>query len=115
MEKATMQYQSYYGYENDISVACCGGNLSSYQIGLLKSLGVNEIIVAFDRDFESIGDDLFKRAKAKLIHIYNKYNSSIKITAIFDKHLLLEQKASPIDMGKETFEKLLNERIVPKE
>lgn len=112
-EKATMQYESYYGHENDISVACCGGNLSNYQVQLLKSLGVNELIIAFDRDFESIGDELFKRAKAKLIHIYNKYNNAVKISAIFDKHLLLPIKASPIDVSKEVFEKLLNERIVP--
>lgn len=112
-EKACLMYQSYYGPENDISVACCGSNLSTYQIGLLKSLGVNEVIIAFDRQFQEIGDEEFKRLKAKLIHFYMKYNTQIKVTAIFDKHTLLPYKASPIDMGPKLFEKLLSERIVP--
>lgn len=112
-EKSCLMYQSYYGLENDISVACCGSSLSSYQIGLLKSLGVNEVIIAFDRQFQQIGDEEFKRLKAKLIHFYMKYNNSIKVTAIFDKHMILPYKASPIDVSKEIFEKLMNERIIP--
>lgn len=113
MEKSTLMYQSYYGVENDISVACCGSSLSSFQIELLRSLGVNEVIVAFDRQFQEIGDEEFQRLKAKLIHFYNKYNKFIRISAIFDKTMILPYKASPIDISKEVFEQLMNERIVP--
>lgn len=112
-EKSTLIYQSYYGHDNDISVACCGSSISSYQISLLKLLGCREVIIAFDRDFAEINDEIFKRIKSRLISIYNKYNNSIKITAIFDKHLLLPIKASPIDSSKEIFEQLLKERIIP--
>ena len=111
-EKSTLQYQSYYGHENDISVACCGSSLSSYQVNLLKSIGVKEIIMAFDRQFQEIGDDEFKRLKAKLTYIHNKYKNIIKVTIIFDKHMITPYKASPTDMGKEVFEKLLRERLV---
>lgn len=112
-EKSCLMYQSYYSYENDISVACCGSSISSYQIDLLKSLGVNEIIIAFDRQFQEIGDEEFKRLKAKLIHFYNKFNNFIKVTAIFDKKMISPYKASPIDCGPEIFEILLSERIIP--
>jgi hypothetical protein len=114
-EKACMQFASYYGKDNDISVACCGSSISSYHIDLLKSLGVAEIIVAFDRDFLEIGDQEFKRLKAKLIHLNTKYGARLKVTAIFDKEMILPHKASPIDAGPQVFEKLLKERIVPKE
>lgn len=114
-EKSCLMYQTYYGYDNDISVACCGSSLSSYQMGLLKSLGVNEVIIAFDRQFQEIGDEEFKRLKAKLIHFYNKYNNTIKVTAIFDKSMILPYKASPIDEGPEKFEILMKERIIPYE
>ena len=114
-EKSCLMYQSYYGRENDISVACCGSSISSYHIDLLRSLGVNEIIVAFDRQFVEISDDEFKRLKAKLIHIYAKYSKNVRVTAIFDKRMILPYKASPIDCGPEIFEKLLNERIIPYE
>lgn len=112
-EKSCLMYQSYYGKDNDISVACCGSSISSYHIKLLRSLGVNEIIIAFDRQFIEISDDEFKKLKAKLVHIYNKYNSVVRITAIFDKRMLLPYKASPIDQGPEIFEQLLRERIIP--
>jgi hypothetical protein len=114
-EKSCLAYQSYYGEENDISVACCGSSISSYHIDLLKNLGVQEVIVAFDRDFMEIGDEEFKRLKAKLIHLNNKYGTRLRLTAIFDKKMILPHKASPIDAGPQVFEKLLKERIVPHE
>lgn len=113
-EKACLMYQSYYGYENDISVAICGSSLSKYQVELLRSLGVQEIIIALDRQFQEIGDDEFKRLKTKLIHFYNKYNNLVRITAIFDKNMITSYKASPIDEGREKFEQLLSERITPR-
>lgn len=114
-EKSCLMYQSYYGTEQDISVAICGSSLSSHQVHLLKNLGVNELVIAFDRQFQEIGDEEFKRLKTKLIHIYSKYNTSVKITAIFDKHMLLPYRASPIDEGPRIFEQLMRERIVPYE
>jgi hypothetical protein len=114
-EKSCMQFTSYYGRDGDISVACCGSSISSYQVDLLRSLGVQEIIIAFDRDFMEIGDQEFKRLKAKLIHLNSKYGTRVKVTAIFDKEMILPHKASPIDAGPQVFEKLLKERIVPKE
>lgn len=112
-EKATLQYESYYGSDNDISVACCGSSISSQQISLLESLGVSELIIAFDRQFQAIGDDEFIRLKKKLIEINRKYGKYMHISCIFDKNMILPYKASPIDISKEIFEKLLNERIEP--
>ncbi len=113
-EKSSLLYQSYYGAENDISVACCGSSLSSFQVGLLRELGVKEIIVAFDRQFQEINDDEFKRLTKKLITIYKKYGQYVKISAIFDKDMITGYKDSPIDCGKDTFEYLLKNRIVPR-
>ena len=57
----------FFGIENDISVACCGSNVSSYQIQSLIEAGAKEIIIAFDRQFKKINDDEFKRLTNKLI------------------------------------------------
>lgn len=113
-EKSCLQYQSFYGYDNDISVAVCGSSLSRYQVELLRRLGTREIILAFDRQFQEIGDDEFQRLKSKLTHLYDRYNNTIKITAIFDKHMITHYKDSPSDQGPEIFEQLLKERIIPK-
>lgn len=112
-EKATLQFRSFYGPENDISVACCGSSISSYQVELLEQLGVQEIVVAFDRQFQEIGDDEFIRLKRKLISINKKYGNRIKVSVIFDKNMITPYKASPTDKGREIFEKLLSERFVP--
>ena len=60
-EKSPLLYESYFGRENDISVACCGSNLSSYQLKLLLDLGIEEVIIAFDKQFKTKGDLEFKR------------------------------------------------------
>ena len=65
-EKSCLKMQSYFGIDNDFSVACCGSNLSTYQVQLLLDCGAKEIIVAFDRQFQSIGDEEFKHLKSNL-------------------------------------------------
>ena len=113
-EKSCMKHSSFYGAANDISVACCGSNLSAQQVQMLVRLGVRELVIAFDRDFVEIGDDEFQRLKKKLKSIYKKYNNEIKITAIFDKECITSLHSSPIDESKDKFEYLLKNRIVPK-
>ena len=56
-----------------------------YQFNLLYSLGVNEIVIGFDKDFESIGSDDWQRVTTKLQKIYDKYNSMVNISFLFDK------------------------------
>lgn len=111
-EKSTLQFQSYFGLENDISVACCGSSVSSYQIQLLIEDRVQEIIIAFDRQFQALGDNEFKRLKAKLLGLHKKYKNEVLISFIFDKHLITSYKASPTDEGPEKFMQLFKERII---
>jgi len=65
-EKSCLKYESYFGQENDISVAICGSSLSKYQINLLIAAGVEEIIIAFDKQFQVIGDEEFQRMGKKI-------------------------------------------------
>ena len=111
-EKSTLLYKSYFGIDNDISVACCGSSLSAYQIQLLIEAGAEEIIVAFDRQFQEIGDKEFQHLKSNLLKLHNKYKNFVKITFIFDKEMITSYKDSPIDCGQEIFLKLFKERII---
>ena len=110
-EKSPLLYASYFGADNDISVACCGSSLITYQVKLLISLGVEEIIIAFDKQFKEIGDDEWKRWKNKLIGIHNKYGAYVQISFLFDKKSQLNYKDSPIDQGPDIFMNLFKERI----
>ena len=111
-EKSCLKYQSYFGLENDISVACCGSNISDKQIELLIAAGAKEIIVAFDRQFQDIGDKEFNKLKENLLKIHRKYKNYVQISFIFDKYKITGYKQSPIDEGPEKFLQLFKERIV---
>ena len=111
-EKSPLLYASYFGEENDITVASCGSSLISYQIKLLLSLGVKEIIIGYDKQFNEIGDEEWKRWTKKLYDIHTKYGAYVQISYLFDKKDLLDYKDSPIDKGPDIYMKLFKERIM---
>ena len=111
-EKSCLLYQSYFGRENDISVACCGSAVSSWQMNTLLELGVQEVIIGFDKQFQKRGDDEFKHLTKNLTAIHNKYKNYVTISFLFDKGDLLGYKDSPIDRGKDTFLKLFENRVM---
>ena len=110
-EKSCLLYKTYFGIENDISVAACGSSLSDFQIQLLIEAGAREIIIAFDRQFQEINDDEFNKLIKKLYQLNNRYKNIIMISFIFDKNKITSYKASPIDEGPMKFLELFKERI----
>lgn len=111
-EKSVLKAQSYFGFNNDIYVACCGSSLTAYQVQLLLDNGAKEICVAYDRQFQEIGDKEFLHLKANLMKLYNKYKNYATISFIFDKEMITDYKDSPIDLSPEIFLKLFKERII---
>lgn len=111
-EKSTMEYASFFGEENDISVACCGSSLITYQVKLLLSLGVKEIIIAFDRQYKELNDEEHKKWVKKLKDIHKKYSPYVQISFIFDTNGLLGYKESPTNRGEEVFLELFKRRII---
>lgn len=112
-EKSCLKYASLFGAENDISVATCGSNLIQHQVDLLtQPFMANEIVIAFDKQFQKPGDAEFQQWTKKLTALHNKYSKSVQVSFLFDKEGdLLGYKDSPIDRGKETFIKLFQERV----
>lgn len=112
-EKSVLKYASYFGFENNISVAVCGSSLSKYQFNLLYNLGITELVIAFDKDFTKIGTEDYNLVINKMYNIYQKYSAMIRISFLFDKkNNQLGYKSSPIDCGKENFLNLYKNRIV---
>jgi hypothetical protein len=110
-EKSPLLYRSYFGAKNDISVACCGSSFIQYQAKLLRELGVEEIIIAFDKQFQEPNDDEFKKLVKNLKSIDKKYGNFVRISFIFDKDNLIGYKDSPIDCGKDIFLELFKKRV----
>ena len=110
-EKSCLKYASYFGQENDLSVAICGSSFINYQAWLLLQLGVEEIIIALDKQFQKLGDDEFKKLVKNLKNIHKKYGKYTKISFMFDKGNLLDYKDAPIDKTPEVFMQLFKERV----
>ena len=110
-EKSCMLYQSYFGIENDITVACCGSAISAYQMQLLQDLDVREVIVAFDKQFQETNTPESQAWAKKLVKINEKYGDQISLTFLWDNQNLLGYKDSPIDCGKDKFIQLFNNRF----
>lgn len=119
-EKSVIKYGSYFERENNIALATLGTNISTYQRDVILEMGVNEVVVAYDKQYvfslvESSDDKAIKEYNnyiKKLIKIYKLFANYCNISVIFcTNDNDLEYKDSPIDQGKETFERLYRDRI----
>lgn len=114
-EKSVMKYETMFGEGNNISVATCGSSLSLIQQELIKKFcNIDEIIIAYDKEFEKIGDSNFKKNIASLQRLAERMNNFVTVSVLFDKYKenpRLEYKDAPIDQGKSTFEFLYKNRI----
>jgi hypothetical protein len=111
-EKSCLLYQSYFGLENDISVACCGSNISAYQIHMLIAAGAREIIVAMDRQFQTPGDKEHKHQIASFRKLQLRYKNYVNLSFINDKDMITGYKDAPIDCGPDIFLQLFKERVI---
>lgn len=111
-EKSVLQYLTYFGIKSDICVAVCGSSLSKYQFQLLLDAGVQEIVIAFDRDYQEYADNDYFEVEKKLLKLYNKYATIVNMSFLIDKEHILDFKSSPLDCGKEAFLYLFRNRIV---
>ena len=110
-EKSVLQYATMFGQENNIAVAICGSSFIQYQAWLLINMGVQEIIVGLDKQYQELNDDEHKKLVRNLKGIHNKYGQFVTISYLFDKENLLSYKASPTDEGKEKFLQLYKNRV----
>jgi len=110
-EKSVLLDTGYYG---DLSntVACCGSSLNKFQVNLLTNiLGVNEITIAFDKEYQDWSSTEAQEYRAKIENICKRYKWQATFYYIWDIDNLLGYKDSPFDKGKEVFEQLYKHRI----
>lgn len=107
-EKSVLKMDTIYNTRN-IAVALCGQTISKEHVALLRELGVNNVVVAFDADYLTP-----QEAKQKEEEYRN--NASILlpyfiVSIIMDYTHMLGYKDSPIDKGEIVFRTLMQKRI----
>ena len=110
-EKSVMQLDTFYNGSAP-AVALYGSNMSDYQADLLRKLGIEELIVALDKEYQNERE--YKTYLKVLIKKFQKFQPFFTITFVLDdfNSSLLGYKDSPSDHGKEIFEKLLRRRKI---
>ena len=96
-EKSCLKYQSFFGIDNDISTACCGSNISAYQVQLLLDCGAREMVIAFDRQWQEKNDDEYKHYIKNLEKLNERYKNNLNVSIIYDRNMLTGYKDSPIE------------------
>lgn len=109
-EKSVLRYGSIYGVDNNIALATLGQNITKDHIQYLLKMGVSHVILAYDTDYED-----YKQLK----EVQEKYTQKAKIlspyfnvSVLMDYDFILPYKSSPIDGGKDIFEKMIKERLI---
>ena len=118
-EKSVLKYDSM--YKENIALAIFGMNFSRWQRDMVLSLGVEEVIIALDKQY--IQEDIDNKANKVNYNEFTSYFKKIrKIVKMFEKQCnvliimdfnnLIKYKSSPIDYGKQVFEALLKKRVI---
>ena len=110
-EKSVLQSDTMFGDDN-FTVALCGSNMSNFQKDMILSLGLREVIVALDRQYEKLGNEEHNKwvehIKKNIILPLVPY---VNINIIWDTNNLLDYKDSPTDKGKDILLKLMENKI----
>lgn len=110
-EKSVLQTDTMFG-EDNFTVALCGSNLTDFQRSLILKLGVKEVIVALDKQYETLDSEECKKwAKHIKDKIIDKLSPYFCVTVLWDVSDLLNYKDSPTDRGKEVLLQLMDQKI----
>lgn len=108
-EKSVLQCETYYP-DNNFSVALSGSNISQQQVDMLLALGVEEVILALDKEFINVMSDEAFQYQAKLLRLGRMFDKYCAINVVFDTQDLLDLKQSPSDRGKKILEELMRQK-----
>jgi DNA primase len=115
-EKSVVKMHGFYG-ENNNSLAICGSALSGMKISLnkqmqlLMGLGVETIVIAYDKLFELFGNSEELKKRKIMSEKMQVWKLLFNVKVIWDTEGLLEKGDSPVDKGIEVFEKLLGNAV----
>jgi hypothetical protein len=117
-EKSVMLAHEYYG-RHAFAVASCGFNVSNWQRDTLLDMGVEEVILGLDKDFDPLVCDdethpqylQYCNYMERILRLAQKFSPFCRTYVLWDNLGLLGIKDSPLDKGKATLETLMRNKI----
>lgn len=114
-EKSVLKHHQFYGDDSN-SVAVCGFSITPYQRDLLLGLGIEEVILAFDKDTlmhgPTIKTERYRRYCESINNMGRMFTPYCKAYALVDMTDKLDLKDSPVDKGQGVFEYLLQHKEI---
>lgn len=117
-EKSVLQGDTYFG-DNNIIVGMYGSALTKEKRNLILSLGIDEVIIAIDFDYDEVryhNEDLYEdltdweRYESKVNKICAMFKDWCKVSVIVDEYPK-HKKDCVTDYGREEFLRLYKQRI----
>lgn len=106
--KSVMQLHTM-GINNAVGIF--GLNLGEYRSRLLLDLGIEEAIIAIDKDYTDLDTPEFKQFEKNVYRLSKALRGHCVVSVMYDDDGLLDMHDSPSDKGKEIWDKLYEERI----
>jgi hypothetical protein len=101
-EKSVLKYEDL-DPNNNIALAVCGSNISNEQIEILKTFGVEEVVIAFDKMFTDNKTREAREYRERIVKLGLKFPISMSVYYLWDDNGLIDYKNSPIDHGPKVF------------
>ena len=113
-EKSVLKFNTM--FPNNISVSVCGSNFTNTQKKILLNLGVKEIIIGLDRQYEAENSKEAMIWEEKILKMSSNLLDYSKVSYLWDTDInrCLDFKDSPVDCGKDKFKYLIKNRIFVK-
>jgi DNA primase len=88
-----------------------GSSLTNEQVKILQKMGIENVILALDKEFENESEEKFYQQKVRSGFI-DKLIPYFRVSVIWDTKGLLDYKDAPTDKGKEVFQELFKNKIL---
>lgn len=108
--KSVLQFESI--QTPNIAVAMFGMNLNRYRADMLLQLGVENVNICLDKQYQQWRDDEWMVWKEKVKKIAKLFNGLANVYVVCDTTNLLQYKQSPTDNGVNIWNKLYKERMM---
>jgi len=108
-EKSVLKSDSWYG-NNSIALALYGSNVSSVKIKTLLSMGVDEVTIGIDYDYQDPQDAESQEYRKKVMKTASMLKPYFRVNVMFNDRFQ-GYKYSPFDFTKEQFEYLYKNRV----